>query len=248
MVLTGVSQRMHAESDLAFEMRLPDALAGACLEHGITFEDMGLAMSCRYRKGFWVGRRKINTPTWHCVDTAVAAMRRLSPYHTQVGHGKGSAHTLLKNSGPAELRLTWEQFKSKYLDICEESGWQRDLVAAQLKQFEAAAEQQRERALERWNLNAMRHEERISRHNLHMQFGRRTVRDDESLEAEICGVLDRWQRLEVRRRDNMARAAHRAEKIAQREAQLRAKRSKLARKPFKDLTMDEILGDRNPLT
>jgi hypothetical protein len=152
-VLTDAIGRIRNGSNVVLRDQLEHALQGALLDHSTSAQTIGLGIHCRIQNLFWLNRRMIYTPTWHCLPTALSAITRLAPYMQR--HGSNRASVMLKIGQLDKMGMMWEKFKCEYADICQESGWDCSGMLSKFAAWEMAAAPARARMMERHSRWAM---------------------------------------------------------------------------------------------
>eukprot|EP00931_Biecheleriopsis_adriatica_P036733 TRINITY_DN21128_c0_g2_i1.p1 TRINITY_DN21128_c0_g2~~TRINITY_DN21128_c0_g2_i1.p1 ORF type:complete len:667 (+),score=142.25 TRINITY_DN21128_c0_g2_i1:291-2291(+) len=157
VVLTAVRQRVVADGtgSGSFEERVQAAVPAVLEEHGYAAEELGLRFQVMMSMRFWV-RPPLHTPHQHRLEDALKAWKRLAPFRPPYGEGaRGLSRLDLE-----ELKDRWLAFREVYLDILEEGGRSRAVIAQRLDALDEAARPFRERRIERWNRLAMQEEDR----------------------------------------------------------------------------------------
>lgn len=220
VVLTAIRQRTLSKAHeclRSIHTCFYEAAQKTLEEHGILAESIGLGISFRLQKRYWVGRTELCTPVLHCIAKAEHFMQQLMPF--QGSSGFQDSRRLLRVS-PDDMLKEWEAFRVVYLDVCEAGGWSRQATAAHMDSKMLENGGHRERAVERWNRRCMVCEDHISK--------RAEIHESRILNC-ILRLLIRW------RRQRKVEELQKRRAIAARE-----KEADRSRKRFRDLTFAEI--------
>lgn len=115
---------------------LRKAVEQTCSDLGVKSESIGLGLHFEMCGRYWLGQRhKICSPTMHCLEQAGSAMQRLTACYYLGSQGQ--------SAGRAKGYSEWCKLKAAYLDICEQGGWNRQVVQERLQKMESARAVQR---------------------------------------------------------------------------------------------------------
>eukprot|EP00933_Yihiella_yeosuensis_P043686 TRINITY_DN3861_c0_g2_i6.p1 TRINITY_DN3861_c0_g2~~TRINITY_DN3861_c0_g2_i6.p1 ORF type:complete len:599 (-),score=106.00 TRINITY_DN3861_c0_g2_i6:5-1636(-) len=220
-----------------------DLVAQIAQEHGIARAELGLAYHVRIRHRFLFGDWQMNTPVTHDLSRALGTWTLLNDLQLMGGSTLGS-QTIRFKVFALGLAASWSTLKAQLLQPFQGHDTKISKVEAKLESSYLAASPRRlaaERQLEHWNRRAMAREERP-------QKKRRST--SRSVQEAVHLLLMRWRRCEAAalqqqerllrlQRREAERLEQQARRLAQEERKARWRRMKR-----KDITMEEILGNK----
>eukprot|EP00927_Polykrikos_kofoidii_P006829 TRINITY_DN12770_c0_g1_i2.p1 TRINITY_DN12770_c0_g1~~TRINITY_DN12770_c0_g1_i2.p1 ORF type:complete len:716 (+),score=139.89 TRINITY_DN12770_c0_g1_i2:156-2303(+) len=201
VMLTTIRQRTRESAAETFGERLREGFARAEVIHGVVVADLGLRFKAEISKSLFT-KGHLDTPVVHDLDVALATIERLAPYRSQAGMNQYKA----MRCGLLEMETQWARLRACYLDILQESGFDRAKEGARLKMKEEARRPFREMQITLWNRRRMAAEE-VSQRRFANTIKRWLRRDRRQM--VIADRHSRRLRRHTRRKENISTSAQR---------------------------------------